>query len=68
MNVRIGIDAAAFSARWTDEEPDGEFVFATLKDAKVRALSSATAERNAWATCVRNIRSFTLDEITPAWD
>lgn len=68
MNIRIDLDAAAFNARWTGEEPDGEFVFPTLKEAKARALNGATAERDAWASCVRDIRSFTLDEVSPAWD
>jgi hypothetical protein len=67
MNIRIELDAGAFNARWTNEDPDGEFVFTTLKEAKARALNGAIAERDAWAQCVRDIRTFSLDEIAPSW-
>lgn len=68
MNIRIDVDAAAINMRWTNADPDGEFVFATLQEAKARALSAAIPERDAWASCVREIRSFTLDKIAASWD
>jgi len=68
MNIRIDVDAAAINMRWTHAEPDGEFVFRTLKEAKERALGAAIPERDAWASCVRDIREFTLDQVAESWD
>lgn len=68
MNIFVEIDAHAVVMRWTDREPDGDHVFATLQEAKERALRAATDEQKSWAKCVRDIRSFTLDEVAPAWN
>lgn len=58
MAYRIDVDAAAFNCEWAEEdEVDGETVFATLAEAKEEALAQAIPERDAWAQCVRDIRS-----------
>jgi hypothetical protein len=67
VNIRIELDAGAVEVRWTNEEPDGEFVFATLTEAKERAVRGAVSEREAWATCVRQARGLTRADIAPPW-
>jgi hypothetical protein len=67
-NVHIEVDAHAVNVRWTDKEPDGEHVFATLEEAKARAIRTAITERNAWMQCVRDAQALTMDDIAPSWD
>jgi hypothetical protein len=61
-------DGAAINFYYTSSEPDGEFVFTTLAEARKKALAAAIPERDAWANCVRSIRRTTLDDVAPAWD
>jgi hypothetical protein len=61
-------DGAAINFYYTSAEPDGEFVFTTLAQAKRRARAAAIPEREAWALCVRQIRTTTMDDVAPAWD
>jgi hypothetical protein len=67
-NVHIEVDAHAVNVRWTDKDPDGEHVFATLEEAKARAMRAAITERDAWAQCVRDARALTTADIAPSWD
>lgn len=57
-SYKIMVDAAEFSMVFTDEEPDGEFVFASFGEARAAAAWMASAERDAWAGCLRRIREF----------
>lgn len=61
-NVEIEVDAGAARFFWTDAEPDGERVFATLGEAKRAAMKQAATERDEWAHAVR------LARLTTRWD
>jgi hypothetical protein len=47
------------SYRAAEDQINGEDVFATLGEAKEKALAQAIPERDSWAFCVRNIREAT---------
>lgn len=66
MNIRIEFtDAAVVSFVWTNDAPDGEFVFATFTEAKAAALAATIPSRDAFIRCVRLIRSATRNDIQP---
>lgn len=64
MNIEIKEnDAAALVLLWTDAEPDGRDVFATLEEARREVIKRCIPERDAWAGMIRSARMWTRADI-----
>ena len=61
-NIRVEIDLGC-SFHWTDDPPDGEYVFATLDEARARAILTMREEIRNWQAGIRDAKETTEEDV-----